>query len=307
MLKKALIIGASGQDGQLLKDLLEKKQYKVVELHSKSKIQTTSFEDIANFIKENIFDEIYYLAAFHHSSEDKKPDDLFLFKKSYEVNFLGLINVLESIKLYSRNSKLFYAASSHIFGNPNGEIQTEKTPINPTNIYGISKASAIFACRYYRRNYNIFVSAGILYNHESVLRKENFLSKKVSKAVVEIANNKREKLEVFSLNNKVDMGSAEDFVRAMWLMLSLKKADDFIVSTGKATSVKKFIEVAFKELGLDYKEYVEVLSKEEQGKLPILIGSYKKLQKLTKWKPKISLKNMIKTLIRYEQQKQKGL
>lgn len=307
MLKKALIIGASGQDGQLLKDLLEKKQYKVVQLNSKSKIQTISFEDIANFIKENVFDEIYYLAAFHHSSEDAKPDDLFLFKQSYEVNFFGLINVLESIKLYSKSSKLFYAASSHIFGNPNEKIQTEKTPINPTNIYGISKASAIFACRYYRTNYNIFVSIGILYNHESVLRKESFLSKKVSKAVIEIANNKKEKLEVFSLNDKVDMGSAEDFVRAMWLMLSLKKADDFIVSTGKATSVKKFIKVAFKELGLDYKKYVEEISNEEQRNQPILIGSYKKLQKFTKWKPKMSLKTMIKTLIRHEQQKQKGL
>lgn len=307
MLKKALIIGVSGQDGQLLKTLLEKKKYRVTGLDSKSKIQITSFEEISNFIKEEGFDEIYYLAAFHHSSEDAKPDDLFLFKKSYEVNFFGLINVLESIKLYSKSSKLFYAASSHIFGNPNEKTQTEETPINPTNIYGISKASAIFACRYYRTNYNIFVSVGILYNHESVLRKESFLSKKVSKVAVEIANNKKEKLEVFSLNNKVDMGNAEDFVRAMWLMLSLKKADDFIVSTGKSTSIKKFIKVAFKELGLDYKKYVEVISNEEQRNQAVLIGSYKKLQNFTKWKPKMSLKSMIKTLIRHEQEKQKGL
>ena len=307
MLKKALIIGESGQDGQLLKDLLEKKRYKVFGLNSKSKIRITSFDEISCLIKDEIFDEIYYLAAFHHSSEDEKPDDLFLFKKSYEVNFFGLINVLESIKLHSKSTKLFYAASSHIFGNPKEKIQTEETPLNPTNIYGISKASAIFACRYYRANYNIFVSVGILYNHESVFRKESFLSKKVSTAVVEIFNNKRERLELFSLNSQLDMGSAEDFVRAMWLMLSLNISDDFIISTGKATSVKKFIKIAFKELGLDYKKYVEVISSEEKKNQTVLIGSYKKLQKLTKWKPKMSLKSMIKNLIQYEQSNTKGI
>lgn len=307
MLKKALIVGASGQDGQLLKALLEKKKYMITGLSRESNIKVTCFDDISNFIKENFFDEIYYLAAFHHSSEDNKPDDLFLFRKSYEINFFGLINVLESIKLYSKSTKLFYAASSHIFGNPKEKIQTEETPINPINIYGISKASAIFACRYYRANYGVFVSVGILYNHESVLRKENFLSKKVSRAVVDIAENKRYKLELFSLNNKVDMGSAEDFVRAMWLVLSLNKADDFIVSTGKSTSVKKFISLAFKELGLDYKKHVKMASSEEQKKQPVLIGSYKKLQELTEWKPKTSLEAMIKALIQYEKQRQKGL
>ncbi|WP_066346479.1 GDP-mannose 4,6-dehydratase [Aliarcobacter cryaerophilus] len=307
MLKKALIIGASGQDGQLLKNLLEKKKYKIIGLDSKSKIQITSFEDIANLIKENIFDEIYYLAAFHHSSEDEKPDDLFLFKKSYEVNFFGLINVLEAIKIYSKTTKLFYAASSHIFGNPNEKIQTEETPINPTNIYGISKASAIFACRYYRENYNMFISVGILYNHESVFRKESFLSKKVSKAVVEIANNQREKLEVFSLNNIVDIGSAEDFVRAMWMILNMDRVGDFIISTGKSTSIKKFIKLAFKELGLDYKKYVQAVSKEKNINKSALIGSHKKLQELTNWKPKINLKKMIKTLIYHEQNNTKGI
>lgn len=307
MLKKALIIGASGQDGQLLQELLEKKQYKVIGLNRKSTIDISSFKDISKFIQNENFNEIYYLAAFHHSSEDKKPKDLLLFKESYEVNFFGLINVLESIKLYSKSTKLFYAASSHIFGNSQENIQTESTPINPTNIYGISKASAVFACRYYRANYSIFVSVGILYNHESILRKDSFLSKKVCKSVVEIANKEKECLEVFSLNSIIDMGSAEDFVRAMWLILNLSQSDDFIISSGKSTSVKKFIKIAFKELGLDYKQYVQVISKEDFKNQPILIGSHKKLHKATKWKPKITLKSMIKTLIQHEQKNIKGI
>lgn len=306
MLKKALIIGSSGQDGQLLNKLLKENNYDVMGLNKESNIKITSFEETSKLIKNKQFNEIYYLAAFHHSSEDEKPDDLLLFKESFEINFFGLINILESIKLYSKDTKLFYAASSHIFGMPKENIQTENTCINPTNIYGISKSSSLFACRYYRNNYGLFVSVGILYNHESILRKDNFLSKKVCKAAIEIANKKKDFLQLFNLNSTIDMGYAEDFVEAMWLILTSTLADDYIISTGQGTSIKKFIKNVFIEVGLDYKKYIQLSSDTNRNNQTTLIGSNQKLYKTTGWKPKTSVKKMIKLLLQNEQKKFKG-
>ena len=293
---KAVIVGSKGQDGTLLSKLLESKGYEVVGIDKNCDVDILDIVSVDEFMSSSQPDELYYLAAFHHSSQDKKPENIFLFRQSFDINLFGLINFLEAINTHSLNTKVFYAASSHLFGNTKETPQTEETPINPANIYGISKAAALFACRYYRENHGIFASVGILYNHESNLRKETFLTKKVTNFIKNAVNGDNKKLSLSSLDQKIDMGFANDYVVAMWKILSLDKSDDFIISTGYGRALREFVKLAFMEADLDYRDHVNELK--DSNDKPVLIGSNKKIQEKTNWKPSISFEEMIKVLVR---------
>ena len=315
-MKKALITGCTGQDGTYLFENLQKKNYEIIGIArnvvrstlSKSirPVNISKSKQVYDLLEEYNPDEIYYLAAFHQSSEDQYYDDAELLRRSFDVNVLSLINFLEGIKNYSKYSRLFYAASSHIFGDSTESIQDETTPLNPNSIYGITKTAGVHLCRLYREKHSIFVSVGIPYNHESPLRSSKFVSQKIVKTAVAIKNKIQDKLVIGNLNAKIDWGYAPDYVEAMYRILQLSSPGDFIISSGKIHTVRDFIKGVFKDLDLDWTKHVKedpnLITKKEKHNLQ---GNNQKLKTMTKWQPTASFNDLIKIMVR-EGLKQNG-
>jgi GDPmannose 4,6-dehydratase len=310
-MKTAIIIGCLGQDGTLLYDYLINKNYQVIGIDknyikssfnfSDKAIDITNSSHVDELIKSSCPDEVYYLAAVHHSSEDNiKNKNIELFNKSFEINVTPLTYLFEAFLTHSDKTRLFYAASSHIFGAPSNHIQNENTPFNPLSIYAISKTAGINICRFYRKEYSIFASCGILYNHESSLRTENFISKKIIKSAIALKRKERESISFGNLDAIVDWGYAPDYVDAMHKILNIDHPDDFIVATGKEHKVSEFIKIAFELLGMDYQNYVtenrNLLNKSSICR----IGDPNKLVKQTGWQSSLDFKNMIKKLLNDE-------
>lgn len=315
--KTAIILGHNGQDGRLLTQLLKSQNYRILGIGVDSceiwgsfagiektlRISIKDITQVSNIVGRIKPDEIYHLAAFHHSSQDKVEDNLNSFTQFYRVNVHSLLCFLDAIRFHSPKTKLFYAGSSHVFGNSKESPQTEETPFNPESEYGITKASGIHCCRLFRKRYGIFASCGILYNHESSLRTENFLSKKIVKAALNIYQKKQQELVLGSLHAQTDWGYAPDFVQAMQLILGLPAPDDFIVSTGLLYSVQDFASIAFTVLGLDWKNHIredaKIINRQESTATP-LYGDPSKLKKATGWSPSTHFKDMIFTLLQEE-------
>ena len=309
-MKRAIIVGCEGQDGQLLSDLLSKKGYTIIGLDRNvircpkgmrfKSVDIIKSKEVSCIVKSFKPNEIYHLAAFHHSSEDEPIDDVELFRQSYKVNVSSLVNFLDAIRKLSPKTRLFYASSSHIFGETSGGFQDENTPINPGCIYGITKAAGLFTCRLYRNKYSIFVSTGILYNHESSLREDRFVSKKIIKGALNIKNGKQAHLVLGDLHAEIDVGYAPDYVKAMRKILSLKKGDDFIVASGKKHSILDFVKVVFEHLGLDWKQHVredrKIITRKNVG----CIGDPGKLKSAASWKPSVDFRGMIRALLTEE-------
>jgi len=307
-MKRVLIIGSNGQDGKLLTEqLLELGCSLCLVSRTKTVLEPqhvdTEFIDISNFnsVKLGIErfnpDEIYYLAAFHHSSEDKVPDELELYKKSYEVNAFFVVHFLEALKQLKSSSRFFYACSSHVFGNPKDALQDENTAYRPANVYGMTKLAGLLACEQYRKQYGVYASVGILYNHESHYRARKFISKKIIDTAWDIKSGKQNRLELGSLSATVDWGYAPDYVRAMQQILALEKADNFVVATGEAHTVKDFVEHVFNSLNLKMEDYVvENGTIMTRSSLP-LIGNPNKLKEKTGWKPSVSFNGMIEKML----------
>jgi GDPmannose 4,6-dehydratase len=305
--KKAIIVGAGGQDGQLLFELLASSGYSIIGLDRhkittrnliwKTKINISDKNQVFSLIKKIKPAEVYYLAAWHFSSQDKRPDVYEELRQSYEINVLAFLNFLEGVRLFSSKTKIFYAGSSLLFGNAKTKIQNEQTPFKPTGAYGLSKESGVSLCRLYREKYNIFAAVGIMYNHESEYRTDNFLSMKIIKGAKNIAAGKQKELIVGNLKATVDWGYAPDYVRAMNLILNLKTASDFIVATGQAHTVLDFVKITFKNFGLDFKKYIKEDKTIITEKRSVLIGDAKKLKTATGWQPSVTFSEMIKKII----------
>lgn len=307
-MKRAIIVGAFGQDGSILYDYLSTKNYALVGL-GKNRIKSTNSEfknksidiknesDINELISGFLPDEVYHFAAYHHSSEDVVDNEIELFKESYETNVLSLITVLEAIRTLSPESRLFYAASSLMFKNTRDEEQSESTKYEPACIYGITKTSGVHLCQYYRNKFNVFAAAGFFYNHESTLRKPMFLSKKIIKTAVAIKNGDAEKLIVGALNGEVDWGYAPDYMEAVNAILQLDTPEDFIISSGSTHTVKDFVQVVFNYLNLDWTKYVEENSDLLYRKGSKLQGNNQKLRSMTGWKPKHTFQQFIEKMV----------
>lgn len=306
--KKAIVVGAYGQDGAILSEQLTANGFSVIKI-GKNKIESKELEISSTFdildssavcalINRIRPEQIYYLAAYHNSSEDIKPSEYELFEKSVKINNIALMNFLEAIKIGHPESKLFYAASSHIFGNIKSDKPLdEETKFMPNNIYAITKLSGLNLCKYYRSTHNIFASVGILFNHESVYRNEKFLSKKISKGIAQILKGKQTSISLGNLDSKIDWGYAPDFVNAMQLILNLNTSDEFIIATGEAHSVKEFVQIAFNEVGLNYQNYITLNSEITPVKHSALIGDAGKLKNSTGWSPSIGFEEMVRKLV----------
>jgi GDPmannose 4,6-dehydratase len=309
-MRRVLIVGANGQDGRILYDRLVAEGCTVLGLARDSIrgteprlpdwIDLTDREQVRALVATWRPDEVFYLAAFHHSSQEQAGADLVvLFEKSHAVHVRGLLHFLDAIKEVSPATRLFYAASALVFGDAASERQDERTPMNPRCIYGITKAGGVHGCRFYRESHGVFAAAGILYNHESRFRQEKFVSQKIVRAALEIAEGRRQKLTLGDLNAKIDWGYAPDFVDAMVKILALPEPADFVVATGEGHTVQEFVEIAFARLGLDWRAHVEVDGSVLQRKRRSLIGDASKLRGATGWQPSLTFREMVETLIEH--------
>ena len=310
-MKKAVIVGCNGQDGRLLYENLPRMGYQLIgidlpssQTHSDESCLFLDIDDsnaVSDLIRTFLPDEIYYLAAFHHSSEDLSSRiNNELFRKSFQAHVLSLVNFLEAMRIFAQGARLFYAASSHVFGNASIAPQNEQTPFNPIGVYGITKAAGIHVCRFYRNQHRLFVSTGILYNHESQYRKPMFVTKKIIDGAINIKNGLQNKLSLGNLNAEVDWGYAPDYVEAFRRILDSSMPDDFIIATGEKHTVRDFVEITFGYLGLDWTKYVEEDKKIISKSDAILVGDPQKLMQITGWKPSVDLREMIKLLLQSE-------
>jgi len=317
-MKKALITGINGQDGSYLAEFLLEKGYEVwgiLKRNSVSENQTSRIDDdvfkritleyadmtdmssLVRVLQLCRPDEIYNLAAQSHVriSFDQPV-------YTTEVVAVGTLNLLEAARIICPKVRIYQASSSEMFGNnidPDG-YQRETTPMDPVSPYGCAKVYAYNICRNYRNSYNMFISNGILFNHESPRRGSNFVTSKVVKEAVKIKKGLSQKLALGNLNASRDWGHAKDYVKAMWLILQHETADDFVCSTGVSHTVKDLVEYTFNKLDLDWKHYVvqdkKYLRPEE---LDNLKGDCTKAQTELNWKHDYTFEGMIDEMIEY--------
>ncbi|MBI3501279.1 MAG: GDP-mannose 4,6-dehydratase [Bacteroidetes bacterium] len=316
-MKRAIIVGHTGQDGTYLYNLLKEKKYSLIGISGSSvssegslafnKVDICNPKQVSPVIKNFLPDEIYFLAAVHQSSADKEIEDGELFQKSCDVNVKAYINFLESVRLNSPKTKIFYAASSHIFGSPANFPQDENTPINPNCVYGITKTAGFHASHFYRESHSIFASVGIFYNHESPLRESKYVSKKIVETAVAIKKNKKSELELGNIESQIDWGYAPDYMEAAYQMMQINHPDDFVISSGELHSIKNFVEAVFTYLELDWKKYIKInpllITKKQKKNL---FGNNNKICEVAGWKPKVNFNSMVKILVDEELKKYVG-
>ena len=312
MSKIALITGITGQDGSYLAELLLKKNYKIYGICKKSKkinfrniekikkkifikkIDINNFSHIKRLIKKVRPNEFYHLAA--QSFINYKFEDEF-FKLNPNIN--GTHYILSAIKEFSPKTKFYFAGSSEMFGSVREVPQTEKTPFYPRSVYGISKVAGFDLTRNYREAYGLFCCSGILFNHESPRRGFEFVTRKITHAVARIKYGLQKDLKLGNMDAKRDWGHAEDYVKAMWMMLNRKTPEDFVISTGKQFSVRDFAKKAFKAVNLDYKKYIKIDKKlERPAEVQTLLGSCSKARRILKWKPKYNFQQLVNHMVK---------
>lgn len=318
-MKKALIIGVSGQDGALLTKYLLENNYQVhgtsrdsssnnfanlkilnvlnkVTLHSMSLL---NFRSVQQTILKIQPDEIYNLAGLTSVGLSfNEPVD------TIESIAIGTLNILEVIRFFKLDVKFYNAGSSECFGNTEGIPASEKTPFNPSSPYAVSKATAFWLVANYREAYNIFACSGILFNHESFLRPDYFVTKKIIKSVCAIKNGSEEYLKIGRIDISRDWGWAPEYVIPMHLMLQQDVPEDYVISTGKMTTLEKFIELSFNYLDLDYKDFIEF---DESLIRPVdilqSIGNPNKARVNLGWEAKSQIEDIIQMMIEYELKK----
>jgi GDPmannose 4,6-dehydratase len=308
-MKLAFIVGAAGQDGTLLSQLLTRRSIPHLGLSRGgirvpaggmlAPIDLGDAKAVEELVKTYSPSHVFYLAAHHHSSQDNLDEgQAELWRISLNVQVLGLVHFLEALRLYAPAARLFYAASSHVFGSSAPFPQTELTPLAPDNIYAIAKVAGMQACRYYRARQGPAASVGILYNHESIYRQDKFLSKKIIKGALAIKKGRQQELILGDLSAEADWGYAPDYVEAMVRILELPEAGDYIVATGELHTVREFVQIVFDQVGLEVAKHVvenRALVRPRQGRL---VGDFGRLEKATGWRPTLSFEEMVRTLTR---------
>jgi GDPmannose 4,6-dehydratase len=255
-------------------------------------------EEVFNLIKSVKPQELYYLAAVHDSSQGAViADEMELLSRSYQINVLSYAFFLEAVRRYSPRTRVFYASSCLIFGPTKDKRQDEKTPFHPDTIYGITKLDGLFLSRLYRQKYGVFAAAGILYNHESELRTDNFISKKIIKGAADIKKSGRGRIVIGNLRAERDWGDAHDYVAAMTKILRVRTADDFIIATGVSHRVADFARLAFSRLGLDWRDYVVEDKKIITRKTGRLVGDNSKIKRVLGWQPQTSFARMVDNIL----------
>ncbi len=345
-MKKALITGITGQDGAYLAEFLLEKGYEVHGIKRRSSSFNTDRVDhlyqdpheknirfklhygdlsdsmnLTRIIQEVQPDEIYNLGAMSHVKVSFETPDY-----TGNVDGLGTLRILEAVRLLglTKKTKIYQASTSELYGKVQEVPQTEKTPFYPRSPYGVAKLYAYWITVNYREAYNIFACNGILFNHESPIRGETFVTRKITRAAARIALGMQEVLYLGNLDARRDWGHAKDYVEAMWLMLQQEKPDDYVIATGVTTSVRDLVKMAFSELGIELRFTGK--GEEEVGRvnscsnpefqLPkgevivridpdyhrptevdLLVGDASKCKKELGWSPKYGLKELVKEMV----------
>ena len=312
-MKTALITGITGQDGAYLAEYLLSKGYNVFGLIrrlSTQNIERLAYLNIADKVK--LLDgDVSDLSSLIRILKEHKPDEVYnLAAQSFvgtswqqpiltsNVTAIGALNVLEAIRLVNPGIRFYQASTSEMFGKIKETVQCETTPFHPRSPYGVSKLYAHWMTVNYRESYDMFACAGILFNHESPIRGLEFVTRKVTYAAARIKLGLQDKLYLGNIDAKRDWGHAKDYVRAMHLMLQHDKPEDFVIATGRTTSVRDMCKIAFDHLDLNYEDYI-VIDKElfRPAEVEILIGNPSKAEKYLGWKANITLEEMIKEMV----------
>ncbi len=340
-MKKALITGITGQDGSYLAEFLLKKGYRVYGIIRRASTFNTERIDFLKHFKDKGLLSLHYGDLADSGSvngliAEIKPDEIYnLGAQSHvrisfdipeytsDVTGLGTLRMLEAMRRHCPKAKFYQASSSEMFGEVLESPQVETTPFNAQSPYGIAKVFAHETAKRYRDAYDLFISCGILFNHESSKRGENFVTRKITVGVVKISRGLQDKLFLGNLEAKRDWGYAPEYCEAMWLMLQTKKPDDFVIATGKTHSVREFVEEAFKCTGIDLiwegKGLKEKGINKKTGKILVeidpkyfrpnevdyLCGDASQAKKVLKWKPKTDFKNLVKIMMDAEIKAQK--
>lgn len=327
-MKKALITGVTGQDGSYLAELLLDKGYKVYGLvrrkskldfnnaeHLKGKIEfiygdMTDESSLIRALKISMPDEIYNLAAQSFVATSWESP-----LATAEIDAIGVTNLLEAIRTVKPDARFYQASTSEMFGLVQEIPQKETTPFYPRSPYGVAKLYAHWITKNYRESYELYACAGILFNHESERRGEEFVTRKITMAVAKIKNGLQDVLELGNLNAKRDWGHSRDYVEAMWLMLQQEQADDYVISTGETHPVREFVTLAFKAAGMEVEwhgtgkeEYATLQGTDKvvvkvnpqfyrPAEVELLIGDCSKAEQKLGWKRKINYEQLVKLMV----------
>jgi GDPmannose 4,6-dehydratase len=316
-MKKVLICGISGQDGTYLARLLLDKGYEVY--GTSRDAQMSSFRNL-HFL--GIFDSVSLesmapndFRSVLQTLTKVKPDEIYNLagQSSVGLSFqqpvetlesisVGTLNLLEAIRFTGIPVRLYNACSSECFGDTGGIVADESTPFRPRSPYAVAKAAAFWELANYREAYSLFACSGILFNHESPLRPERFVTKKIISAVCRIANGSKEKLHLGKIHIQRDWGWAPEYVEAMWLMLQQEKPEDYVVATGESHSLEEFIAAAFSFAGLSWHDYV-VADPDLYRPTDLMVGraNPSKAYKQLGWKARHKMQDVVRMMIESEQ------
>jgi GDPmannose 4,6-dehydratase len=325
--KIALITGITGQDGSYLTELLLENGYVVHGVVRRtSNLLRSRIEHLRR--DEKIYGHRFFLhygdlsdgTTLRRIFRDVRPAEVYHLAGQSHVGLsfeipestcdeagMATLRLLEIVRDQPQPVKFYHASSSEIFGSVDESPQTEETPMRPTSPYGCAKAFATQLVRVYRQSYGLFVCNGILYNHESPRRGENFVTRKIARAAVRISRGLDVDLSLGNLESRRDWGRAQDYVRAMWLMLQHDRADDYIVATGETHSVGEFVEAAFAVVDLPWKKYVKHDPSFDRPAEPkLLVGLAEKIRKTLGWKPTRNFQQLVREMVEAEVKQLRG-
>jgi len=338
-MKKALITGITGQDGSYLAELLLEKGYEVHGLTRQTALNPERIEHLCvnESLKERFFlhrgdlcdssslkhvidtiqpDEIYNLASVSHMVESFDIPE-----HTADVAAMGTLRLLEAIKIHCPTARFYQATSSELFGNAKEMPQTEKTPFYPRSLYGIAKLYSFLTVVHYREAYKLFACNGILFNHESPRRREAFVSRKIILAALRIHAGLQDKLILGNLDAKRDWGYAKDFVEGMWRMLQQEMPEDYVLATGQTTTVRKFVELAFLEVGMEilwegkgvHEKGIDRLTGKAVIQVSpeffrpieenVLVGDPSKAKEKLGWCPKTTLQELVQIMMKSDRER----
>ena len=329
---KAVITGISGQDGYFLSQLLMSKGYEVHGILRRNSSMTRGTVDLLpDDVKENIiihYGDITDGNFLSNILNSEKPEEMYhlaaqsfvgySFKNAlstYDVNIGGTLNVCNAIKDSSPDTRLYFAATSELFGQPKITPQNEMTPLVPRSPYAVSKLAGLWTVRTYREAYKLFMSNGILFNHESEVRGPEFVTRKITQGVARISKGSKEPLVLGNLGAVKDWGYARDYVEGMWMMLQQDYPDDFVLGTGESHTVREFLELAFSIIGEEIEwrgSGVNEVGISGNGRTLVKVSreffrplesdnyaaDYSKAEKVLNWKPKIGFSDLVKIMVK---------
>ena len=323
MSKRAFITGITGQDGSYLTELLIGKGYEVHGLVRRTSLMQRGRIDALQLTpaqkKDRLFlhygdlgesstlvrlvhkiqpDEVYHLAGQSHVRVSFEEPEY-----TFDINASGTARLLECLRDFGKAVRFYNASTCEIFGQAGAAPQNELTPFRPVNPYACAKAASHFLTCCYRDCYGLFACNGILFNHESPRRGENFVTRKIARGAAAIKQGREKMLNLGSLDAKRDWGYAPEYVEAMWRMLQQKKPDDYVIATGEAHSVEDFVKEAFKVVDLDWRKHVKTDPGQiRPAEVPLLVGDASKAKRLLNWEAKVRFADLVRILVEAELQ-----